>query len=94
MASIVDTSNGKKISITSLNPTMPGSDLMQYDMPTPYVDRRRLLYKLGIRFGAGRFRVQVKLSSFYLIYNVLIPLSQLRLNQWAIFVPEELSDVR
>ncbi|KAF8849197.1 hypothetical protein BDZ45DRAFT_680676 [Acephala macrosclerotiorum] len=55
-------------------PSIPEMGLRPHTVPTPYVDRKRLLFNLRARFGADKFKVQ------------------LRLNQWTLFLPTDLSE--
>jgi len=84
----------------STNSAMADSSLIPQPLPTPYVDRSRLLRKLRQRFGTNsegnyNFKVQVSNShSSCLAFSSLNLPPQLRLNHWTVFVPETLTDVR
>src|SRR5271167_1145701 len=80
---------------SSKTSTMVHSQLTPYLIPTPYVDRRKLLEKLKHRFGTdgegnNNFRVQVrKRMPSRISLSQTIDRSQLRLNRWTIFIPEK-----
>ncbi|KAL5315474.1 hypothetical protein ACEPPN_016342 [Leptodophora sp. 'Broadleaf-Isolate-01'] len=62
------------MSSRSTHPTTVDSYLKPHILPTPYIDRKKLLSALKTRYGPD-FRVE------------------LRLNQYTIFIPDDLDEV-